>query len=828
MSNLPRVAILLLFMTALIGLDRLAFRDIGYFYTPLYDYVAARMHADWLPLWNPLDQTGVPLIGETTTAVFYPLRWLLFALPLSSDVCLSLYVVVHLLIASATARYAARQAGVSKGAATIAAVVYPMSGSVLFLYTNPPFLVGAAWLPLLLSNLLSRSEANDKKFASRRIRIAAIASAMMILGGDPQTLLNGFIVVIAALVVRQIRDFQRRSFGEFQTVLIRIGFCALIAVGLSLPQIAGSLSWSQQSDRVREVESGNWLDPPSSGSRRQEVFAFSVAPWHAVDFLTANASGSLIPRNHRLGLMMPGEGKMWTPSLYMGLLVALAFLTPLARLREEKLDVWFGIAIATWFAAMGHFGLVWYMQNLFGAMLDTDSAAGGLYWWLYSFFPGYDSLRYPAKWLPLTAISLSIVTARFVDRCFNLGEERLHRATRRMIVGLAAVLVAAWVSTVIVRLTPGVWSAVLDRATKISDPFWGPLNADAGLREIQHSLAHSLLVLFALGAIFQAWTKSKLTTTAAVRFLIVVVTVDLFVFGSGIVYKVNRKQEQQLLADTNERVSGLTLRTKSKSQFPASWRLGPSEQRLLEVESTLRTSSFGRWHLAERQAVFNSMVSIQSDSVAMFWEAVASELRGKTPQQRDQFWQAIRKWLAINRLVHADDIGNIQITSVPQSLEASYQLTSYEANETSVVTLDDFRKRLAALPEGPDSLDKRGTVEVLESKADSAIVFVECEEYSSLQRNVIQDGHWRARLISLIDGRVVNVAVERSDFLKQRIAVPAGHWQVTFWYAPWWLLPSIAVCMVGWAACLAPLVKVLAVKWHGDLVEGHVDRFVSQ
>ncbi len=144
------VVILLLLGAALVGLGRLAFRDVSHFYTPLYQYVAERTSEEWLPLWNPLDQTGIPLLGETTTAVLYPIRYLLFSLPIASETALAWYVALHLILASLAANWAASTSGASRGAAAIAGVIYPLSGSVFFLYTNPPFLVGAAWLPLVL------------------------------------------------------------------------------------------------------------------------------------------------------------------------------------------------------------------------------------------------------------------------------------------------------------------------------------------------------------------------------------------------------------------------------------------------------------------------------------------------------------------------------------------------------------------------------------------------------------------------------------------------------------------------------------------------------
>ena len=96
---------------ALVGRERLAFRDVSHFYTPLYEYVAARQFEDWGSLWNPLDLTGIPLAGETTTAVFYPVRIAVYALAPSSEIAMTWYVVIHLLIAAVAIHIAAKSAG---------------------------------------------------------------------------------------------------------------------------------------------------------------------------------------------------------------------------------------------------------------------------------------------------------------------------------------------------------------------------------------------------------------------------------------------------------------------------------------------------------------------------------------------------------------------------------------------------------------------------------------------------------------------------------------------------------------------------------------------
>ncbi len=54
--------------------QRFSFRDVSHFYLPLYEYTTERLLNFDLPLWNPLMLTGVPLVGDNTSALFYPGR----------------------------------------------------------------------------------------------------------------------------------------------------------------------------------------------------------------------------------------------------------------------------------------------------------------------------------------------------------------------------------------------------------------------------------------------------------------------------------------------------------------------------------------------------------------------------------------------------------------------------------------------------------------------------------------------------------------------------------------------------------------------------------
>ena len=71
--------------------------------------------------------------------------------------------------------------------------------------------------------------------------------AMMILGGDPQAALHLMLVVSAIGLVRLAKRSAERIDG-----VVLLGVPMLAAI-LSAPQLAASISWSQQSERMHKA-----------------------------------------------------------------------------------------------------------------------------------------------------------------------------------------------------------------------------------------------------------------------------------------------------------------------------------------------------------------------------------------------------------------------------------------------------------------------------------------------------------------------------------------------------------------------------------------------
>jgi hypothetical protein len=170
----------------------LNFRDIAHYYRPLWQWTSSEWAAGRVPLWSPLDGLGLPVHADASTSLFYPGQ-LLFALPLAFETRLNLYVVLHLILAAVFLFIAARAFGGSLVGSTAGAASYAYGGQVLFQYSNPIYLVGAAWLPLAIL-------AAHRTLTVRSYRWAAAWAAtlaLLVLGGDPQT---AYHVVLSAAV----------------------------------------------------------------------------------------------------------------------------------------------------------------------------------------------------------------------------------------------------------------------------------------------------------------------------------------------------------------------------------------------------------------------------------------------------------------------------------------------------------------------------------------------------------------------------------------------------------------------------------------------------
>ena len=847
------VLILALFSPSLLGVDCLAFRDVGHFYTPLYDYVAERCHQQWIPLWNPLDQTGLPLIGETTTAVFYPLRYFVFYLPLSTETAMVWYIVLHLIIASFAARSLARWAACEKFGMTVASILYPLSGSVLFLYTNPPFLVGASWLPIALGAMLIPGSGSRRY----RITVAGMAMAMMMLGGDPQAALHVMIVVSLVALIRFAR--QKSSRGDWVVLL----GTPLLAAMLSAPQLAASINWSQQSERLHASGDDSWTDPPVVGGKRYQAFQYSLPPWHVAELATPNAFGSFLPVNQRLSRLLSGDGRVWTPSIYMGVITFLGLWIRLRFRHQRFTGPWLTICLVSLLLCFGHFGVAWLVQAATGWLQNCDSAVGGPYWVLYHFLPGYDSFRYPAKWLPFFALAATVVTAQTCDR---LVDQRQTVFASRVVKSVLRFAVLVLGLLVVVQLYRWLWTQQLSLVKSPADFWWGPLNVIAGLKQLTWSLCQTFLMLIAVAIVLRTLVRDGEHRFCWSGVVMLLVALDLGISGYGMLHQVSRAEidESRLALDRPAMTEqSRWMRTRSGAGWPSVWRQDSSPDRLIEVESSSRAAWFGRWHLADRVHVLNNMISIRSRNAAVCWQAMNQVASTLSADDQACFWSSVREWLAIDGVVHASS-GTQTVVVNGRKLDLVDLTSSYSPRESDLcgysnwqvcsdlLTVERLIDRLQqrgflvnekgqASPEKQmplvqsqsaiepvvmrDQVEHPGTenemqvdlvAKQIQRTPESVIYRIQVRRSALITRPTLQDGNWQARFASVDTVDLLPQSDRRTwkttdvhcvDAITQGVILPAGEWYLEYYYRPWWLTVTLALLSVGWSGTLACFIR---------------------
>lgn len=653
-----------LFGRALIGSDRLAFRDASHFYAPLYRYLAAQERERWLPLYNPLDVTGIPLAGETTTALFYPLRRVVYGLAPSAETGLAWYVVLHLLVASLAVHYATTVASVRPQGRALAVLAYPLSGPILFLYCNPPFLVGAAWVPLALGGgfaLLRRPNLRD-------LTITSIGLAMPILGGDPQISLHAMLIGTVAAACQVFRGPATSNLAQ-RIIATGLGKCAVLranallpsslrvfgtlaaAAGLSAllacPQLAASLDWAGQSIRYS----------PLSAQHAGDRYAFSVAPWHWLELALPRASGQLFPVYTRISHLITDDGKTWALTLYAGLLPLALSIARFHRRPWRRMDLWDYLAPLSLAMALGSFGVGYALRAALPQLaFDWDDATGGPYWWLVKLVPGYSGFRYPAKWLVFLPLGIAVCAARQMSGL----TVRRRRQLAQIIFAIAAVA-----SATAVLIAVGLHQAAqqVSELFQISDPFWGPLQWQTATQELAVSaLAVNTIAAAAFWFCHRPWRAQVLS-----RCLVALVAIDLAIVAWPTVATVSRAAEARLLqlatrTDTPARQSTnldkaeatrghRAMRFVRGSAWPVDWQQLPStgQQRMLTVEASQRYTRYGRWHLMVDQAVFNPVTSLPPHRAQSFWRAANGLSRQAASSKQSTYWDRLLGWLAIDQ-----------------------------------------------------------------------------------------------------------------------------------------------------------------------------------
>lgn len=234
-------------------------------------YQYQRFAAGEVPLWNPYNNGGLPFIGDTQAAVFYPPR--LLTIGLSSLAggwsyhALELEMTLHVLACSLSMyllvrRVTLAQRGSPLGA-FIASVIFSYGG---FMQSYPPLqlalLEAAIWLPLAVLGIHEATRSDRMQWPW--LLITGLAFGLSWMAGHPQT--SWFITyLLAAYLV--YRGYQQRY--RWQMIVTGVIAFGVLGGALAAVQLLPGVEYLMHTART-----GLGFDAKGNGFPFQDVIQF--------------------------------------------------------------------------------------------------------------------------------------------------------------------------------------------------------------------------------------------------------------------------------------------------------------------------------------------------------------------------------------------------------------------------------------------------------------------------------------------------------------------------------------------------------------------------
>ncbi len=300
------------------------------FFEPFRHFGVAEVRAGRLPLWNPYDYCGSPLLAANQFGTFSPFRLLDYAFPGPGTLAWT-HLLVTLVAGLGAYLFFRGAMKVGFWPAAIGAWCYPLTGFMVVwgLYTNGAVV---AWLPWML---LATDGAVRHPRGGSGPGLAGVTALALVSGhaaSAAQVLLASGLYFLWCMVAEHgVRGlFGRRALGS---LLATVGGWAL-GVALSMPQTLPTAEYMQTAYRMAARMTGSVESPPAGlAGLLQFVFPYFFGSTHAPSIYLLRGANLLEG---------PAEG-------FAGLW-AWAFLAPLALGapgRRSWKVLWLGLAVVS-------------------------------------------------------------------------------------------------------------------------------------------------------------------------------------------------------------------------------------------------------------------------------------------------------------------------------------------------------------------------------------------------------------------------------------------------------------------------------------------------
>jgi SAM-dependent methyltransferase len=358
-----------------------------------FNFASTSIHKGILPVWDPFRFSGNTFIGEMQTGLFYPLKFLVYIMPLDANGMVQernynlFYVLTHVL-AAIFMYLLARHLRISTFGSFLAGLTFSLGG-YLANTSHPHTLDSGIWMPLIALFYLKSTEQESSWRAAFFASLSGAALGMTVLGGGiHMTIMSGIVVATMAVVIWKDNPSPAR-------VLLMAALVAVTGFMFGAVQLLPSLEYGPLSYR--------WVGADAPIGFHGKV------PYEWLGTLARFSPSSLF--TFLLGAANPGDQ---VPTNYFGVLPFFLCIVGAWRGWRQKWVKYFTlVAVLSFLYTWGEFSFLHGLLYL---------------------IPGLDVAREAGRFILLTHFAAAILAGFGIDELF--GAMSTDNALRTFIRGL--------------------------------------------------------------------------------------------------------------------------------------------------------------------------------------------------------------------------------------------------------------------------------------------------------------------------------------------------------------------------------------------------------
>jgi hypothetical protein len=347
-------------------------RDLGPYFIPPRFFWVESIKSGSFPLWNPYQFSGHPFFANPQHALLYPFNGLFFLLPF--DVAFNAITIFHFFLGGLFTYLFLKDLKVNSTGALISGLIFMLSGYLLSVHSLLTILLSSVWTPLIL--MFFRRAILRPGFKNEVL--TAIFVTLSFLGGGIEIVYGNFFVLLIAVIflpssdIEFVGDKPRRHrficavpiyWGRIRSLLI----VSIVFLFLSGIQLFPFLELFHHSIR-------------GSGMSYQQATTWSFAPKDTLLFFLPDAYG------YWLDMKKYWISQCWFKTLYTGGLPFILSAMFLSFGKGRKL--YLALMVFSLFLALGKYN--------------------PLYPFVFKYIPFFNGIRYPAKFLYIFILVLSV------------------------------------------------------------------------------------------------------------------------------------------------------------------------------------------------------------------------------------------------------------------------------------------------------------------------------------------------------------------------------------------------------------------------------------